>query len=76
MEKQLLEFIADEFVIDPDLGLNADTKLFSTGVIDSFSLVSLQLFIEREFGKRIPAPLITPASFDTVRLMMEVIDRF
>lgn len=76
MEEKLIEFIKDEFLDDPDTEITIDTKLISGGMIDSFSLVSLQTFIEKEFGKRIPAPRITAQSFDTVRQMVEVINQF
>ena len=76
MEEKLLEFIRKEFLEDPDTELNCETKLISTGLIDSFSLVSLQLFISTEFGKNIPAPKITAETFDTVNKMMEVINSF
>jgi len=76
MEEKLIEFITDEFLDDPDTEITANTKLISSGMIDSFSLVSLQAFIEKEFGKRIPAPRITAESFDTVRQMIEVINQF
>ena len=76
MEEKLIEFIIDEFLDDPDTEVTADTKLISSGMIDSFSLVSLQSFIEKEFGRRIPAPRITAESFDTVKQMIAVINQF
>ena len=76
MEEKLIEFIIDEFLDDPDTEITQDTKLISSGLIDSFSLVSLQTYIEKEFGKKIPAPRITAESFDTVRQMVEVINQF
>ncbi|MFA7097188.1 MAG: acyl carrier protein [Gammaproteobacteria bacterium] len=76
MEEKLIEFIIDEFLDDPDTEITQDTKLISSGLIDSFSLVSLQTYIEQEFGKKIPAPRITAESFDTVRQMVEVINQF
>lgn len=76
MEEKLIEFITDEFLDDPDIEITADTKLISGGLIDSFSLVSLQSFIEQEFGKKIPAPRITAESFDTIRQMIQVIEQF
>jgi len=76
MEEKLIEFIIDEFLDDPSNEITADTKLISSGMIDSFSLVSLQTYIEKEFGKKIPAPRITAESFDTVRQMIEVINQF
>ncbi len=76
MQEKLIEFIIDEFVEEDDVVIDVDTKLISSGLIDSFSLVSLQQFIETEFGKRIPAPVITAESFDTVRQMIEIIERY
>lgn len=76
MEEKLLDFIRDEFLEDPELEIDIDTRLISGGLIDSFSLVSLQSYIEREFGKRIPAPRITAESFDTVKQMVQVIQQF
>lgn len=76
MQEKLIEFIKDEFLTDPDMEIDTETKLISSGLIDSFSLVSLQVFIEKEFGKKIPAPRITAETFDTVRQMMDIINQF
>jgi acyl carrier protein len=70
MEEKLLRFISDEFVDDPDIVITPDTKIISTGLIDSFSLVVLQVFIEKEFDKKIPAAKVTVESFDTVAQMV------
>ena len=76
MEDKLIAFIKEEFMNDADQTITVDTKLISSGLIDSFSLVSLQVFISKEFGKDIPAPKITAQSFDTVRQMVDVIKQF
>lgn len=76
MEEKLIEFIKDEFLSDPDMEITPQTKLISSGLIDSFSLVSLQRFIASEFGKKIPAPRITAESFDSVAQMMQVIAEY
>lgn len=73
LEDKLLEYIRKEFGRDDEREITADTMLISSGIIDSFSLVSLQAFIEREFGKKIPAAWITVESFDSVAQMAEVI---
>ena len=73
MEQKLINFIVNEYLDDPDMEIDANTKLISSGLIDSFSLVSLQSFIEKEFGKKIPAPRITAESFDTVKQMIDII---
>ena len=76
MEEKLIAFIKKEYLTDPDEEITADTKLISSGLVDSFSLVSLQAYIAREFGKQIPAPRITAQSFDTVRQMIDIIQQF
>lgn len=74
MEEKLIGFIRDEFVTDDDIEINEETKLISTGIIDSFSLVSLQSYIEREFGKKIPNPRMTAENCDTVKQIIELIN--
>jgi acyl carrier protein len=76
MEKELLEFIRKEFAIDPEICITCETKLISEGIIDSFSLVVLQDFIARKYGKKIPAPKITAENFDTIKRMIEVIANY
>ncbi len=76
MEEKLIAFVRHEFLEDPDMEITSETKLISSGLIDSFSLVSLQTFISKEFGKNIPAPKITAQSFDTIRQMVEIINQF
>jgi acyl carrier protein len=76
MEEKLINFIKGEYLDDENSEIEKDTKLISGGLIDSFSLVSLQAYIEKEFGVRIPAPKITAESFDTVAQMIEVINQF
>lgn len=50
--------------------------LISSGLICLFSLVSLQVFIEKEVGKKIPISKNTAESFDTVEQMMKVVSEF
>jgi len=76
MEEKLIEFIKNEFLSEPEMEINSETKLISSGIVDSFSLFSLQAYIEREFGKKIPPPVITAESFDTVKQMIEIINRY
>jgi acyl carrier protein len=76
MQDKLIEFIKHEFLTDDDVEITENTKLISSGMIDSFSLVSLQSYIAKEFGKKIPAPRITAESFDTVKQMITIIDQF
>lgn len=51
-----------------DLGLDdvsAETELFSSGLLDSFTLVELILFVETEAGFKIPPPDVSFQNLDT-----------
>ena len=74
MKQKLIDFIKNEFITDDDIEITPDTKLISSGIIDSFSLVSLQSFIEREFGKKIPNPRMTANNCDTINKLIELIN--
>jgi hypothetical protein len=52
MQDKLIEFIREEFLSDPDTKIDENTKLISTGLIDSFSLVLTQKFIEMSSEKK------------------------
>jgi D-alanine--poly(phosphoribitol) ligase subunit 2 len=76
VEQKLIDYITKEFLTDPSQKITADTKLISSGLVDSFALVNLQIFIEMTFGKKIPAPKITAESFDTIRQMIAIIEKY
>jgi len=46
--------------------LDDDTGLFSTGVIDSLSVMDLVCFVESRIGTRVPAADITLDNFDSI----------
>ncbi len=73
MEEKLIAYIRREFVTDDSAEITADTPLISSGLIDSFSIVSLLSFIDRTFGKKLPPALITADSFDSVRRIVDLI---
>ena len=76
MEEKLIEFVRNEFLTDDDVKINSETKLISSGIIDSFSLVSLQSYIKREFGKLIPNPKMTVENCDTIKQIIDIINKY
>jgi acyl carrier protein len=67
------EAIRDALVrfLDDDAGLKADTyeldtPLFSSGLLDSFALVAVLAFAERQFGVALAPENMTQANIDTV----------
>lgn len=81
-EKQLkdtvLAYVKDEYVEDEDEAeeLTPDTPLISGGIVDSFSMVSLKVFLEKRYHIQIPNADATPQSFDTVNKIVELVKRF
>lgn len=68
--KQIIEFIKNEVVRNPQLELAEDTPLVSSGLIDSLALVEILVCVERATRMRIPASKVRAKDMDTVALML------
>ena len=66
MLSQLGKYIASEFLRQPDRSLGPDEPLLSSGLIDSFHLVDLALFVEDNFGVHIDDSELNASTFDTL----------
>ncbi|MGD2058147.1 MAG: acyl carrier protein [Anaerolineales bacterium] len=66
MEEKIRRFIQVEILKDPDRQIAGDEPLISSGLIDSFSLVDIALFVEEEFGVRIDDSELSAEVFDTL----------
>lgn len=53
MLEQLSKYIATEILKQPGHSIQPDEALISSGLIDSFSLMDLALYVEDTFGVRI-----------------------
>jgi len=62
----LASYIASEFLKQPDRLIKSDEPLLTSGLIDSFHLVDLSLFVENTFGVRIDDVELNASSFDTL----------
>jgi acyl carrier protein len=58
----------------PDYPLADDEPIITGGLIDSFSLVQLALFIEETFGVELPDPELTVENMDTLDLIVKRIE--
>ena len=77
MEAVILEYIKNEYLDDDDEEeLDASTPLISSGIVDSFSMVSLKRFLEKKYSVQIPDEDATPAAFDTVTSIIALVKRF
>ena len=70
---QLAAHITQDILRDPGRALSADEPLISSGIIDSFNLVDLAVFIEEKFNVRIDDSELTADTFDTLTQLAELI---
>jgi acyl carrier protein len=71
--KRVSEYISKEILKDPNRQILADQPIISSGLIDSFGLVDLALFVEDTFGVRIEDIELTSSVFDTVAELAQLI---
>lgn len=76
MHDKIRQFITTEIMRDPKYPLKDEEPLISGGLIDSFSLVELQLFVEKEFGVLIDDTDLTAESANTINQIVGIIDRY
>lgn len=70
----LAAYITKEILRQPRRVLSPSEKLLSSGLIDSFSLVDLGLFIEDNFGVHIDDTELNPETFDTLEELQKLIE--
>ena len=71
----LTQYIATEILKQPNRQLSPDEKLISNGMIDSFHLVDLALFVEDTFGVHIDDTELTADTFDTLAQLVTLIEQ-
>ena len=77
LKAAILDYVKKEYVEEgDDRDVREDTLLISGGIVDSFSMVSLKRFLEKRYAIRIPDADATPAVFDTVNSIAELVSRF
>jgi acyl carrier protein len=69
----LTSYIAAKILKDPSRAIAPDEALISSGLVDSFSLVDLALFVEETFGVRIDDTELSAQVFDTVAQLADLI---
>ena len=62
----LSQYIAARILKQPKRSIPMDEKLISSGLIDSFSLVDLSIYVEETFGVRIDDTELNADTFDTL----------
>ena len=76
MKELILEYVINEYQEDEDDEINFDTPLISGGFVDSFSMVSLKVFLEKKFKIQIPDDKATPEAFDSVNKIVTLVEEY
>ncbi len=66
MRETLRAFILRDLIRDPDYPLTDTEGIISGGMMDSFALAELGVFVEQEFGVYIPDPDLIVEKMNTL----------
>ncbi|NUQ61486.1 MAG: acyl carrier protein [Pirellulales bacterium] len=73
-KQSLLSFFESELALDTS-DIDGKTPLFSTGVVDSFAMVSLITFVEKEGGFRMNPIDVNLDNLDSIDRIINYIER-
>ena len=73
MQKTIADFIVQKILKQPKRVIQPADALISSGLIDSFSLVDLALFVEENFGIRIEDSELNRDKFDNLEQLAALI---
>jgi len=73
MQQTISDFIVKTILKQPKRVIQPGDTLISSGLIDSFSLVDLALFVEDTFGVRIADSELNASTFDSIEQLVNLI---
>ena len=76
MKELVLKYVIKEYIDDDDVKITYETPLISSGYVDSFSMVSLLVFLENRFKIKIPPSKATPEAFDSVNSIVALVNQY
>jgi acyl carrier protein len=76
MKELVLKYVISEYIDDDDVAITYETPLISSGYVDSFSMVSLLVFLENKFRIKIPPSKATPEAFDSVNNIVALVNQY
>ena len=73
----ILDYVKNEYLEEgDDREVTYETPLISGGIVDSFSMVSLKVFLETNYNIQIPDAKATPDAFDSVNNIVNLLKEF
>jgi acyl carrier protein len=70
----LAQYIATTILKQPNRLIKPQDKLISSGLIDSFHLVDLSVYIEDTFGVRIDDTELNAETIDTLEQLVQIVE--
>lgn len=75
MREKIIEFIRDEYVEDESMEITEKTPLISSGLVDSFSMVSMKMFLEEEYKIQMTDEEASTEAFNTVTSIIALLQK-
>jgi acyl carrier protein len=72
---ELAQYVAKDILKQPNRKIAPDAPVISSGLIDSFHLVDLALFVEEKYGARIDDSELNAETFDTLAQLADLIQQ-
>lgn len=73
IQNEIADYIAQEILRNARRKVSFEEPLISSGLIDSFHLVDLALFVEASYNVRIDDTELSASTFDTVQALTDLI---
>ena len=74
LHKSILDYVRREYLDeDSDEEIDAHSPLISSGIVDSFSMVSLKVFLEKKYKISIPDAKASAEAFDSVEKIAKLV---
>jgi len=74
LHEQLSKFIAENILKQPARTIQENEPIITSGLIDSFSLVDLALFVEERFGVHIDDTELNAETFNNIDELVKIIE--
>ena len=71
---QLVTFVNEQFLLESNGRVEAETPILEMGILDSLAIVSLLTFIQTEFNVVMPDEEVTPDNFYNLQTLSRFIE--
>ncbi len=72
----VMDYVMKEFLEMYDDKIEYATPLVSSGLIDSFSMMSMLAYIQNTFEVKIPPGKATPEAFDSIDSIVALVEKY